>query len=277
MRSCFIIFLVLPLFLHAQHEGMAWHEGPLYKTRVATRLVNTHATEHLGKGEFDFRILHRFGPLNGGFKTMYGLDQAQMRLALDYGLSEHLSVGIGRSTLFKEYDAFVKCRLLRQGVENRYPISAVWVSGMFLNSLRWAVPDRDNLFSSRLAYAHQLLMSRRFGKRFMAQLTPGMVHRNLVATNQQDNDIWFLGLGGRMNLSQRFTLVADYQHRIAGNWEENRANPLTLGLDINTGGHVFQLHVSTARGMNERAHLTETEAGGTISGLRFGFNLSRVF
>jgi hypothetical protein len=256
----------------AQDPGMAWEDGPVFKTRVATRLVNTHAPVFLGKGEFDFRILHRFGPLDGGTASFFGLDQARMRISLDYGISDKLSIGIGRSTYLKEIDGFVKYRLADEK-ENK-ALGVVYAGGVYLNGLRWADPSRKNFFSSRLAYAHQLLLSRTIANRLQLQLTPGMVHRNLVSGPDENNDVVFVGTGGRYRISQRLTLVADAQWKVAGNIRDDYTNPITAGLDIRTGGHVFQLHVSNAQGMNERAHLMDTRFG---QGWRFGFNLSRVF
>lgn len=270
----FFVFLQLILLpgLSAQDPGMAWEDGPVFRTRVATRLINTHAPVFLGKGEFDFRILHRFGPLDGGTAAFFGLDQARMRISLDYGVTDKLSVGIGRSTFLKEFDGFAKYRLADEK-KNRV-LSVVYASGIYLNSLRWADPARRNFFSSRLAFAHQVLLSRTFADRLQLQLTPGLVHRNLVAGPEENNDVGYIGAGGRLRLSQRLTLVADAQWKVAGNVAGNYTNPLTAGLDIRTGGHVFQLHVSNAPGMNERAHLLDTRTG---QGWRFGFNLSRVF
>jgi hypothetical protein len=263
--------------ISAQDDGFAWHEHNGYKTRVATRLVNTHSTEQLGKGELDFRILHRFGTFDGGWNTLFGLDQAQMRISFDYGVLPWLSVGVGRSSYQKEYDGFLKLRLLKQRNGKDMPLTVTYASGMVLNTLKWQQPARDNFFSSRLFYSHQLLLSRYFGRVLMLQFSPGMVHRNLATAADDRNDIFAMGMGGRVVLSPKFTLVADYQYVPSGQTAAPMYQPLTLGLDINTGGHVFQLHCSNSAGMNEKAFITQTGSPFGAGSLRFGFNLSRVF
>jgi len=264
--------LVSTSALSGQDPGSAWEDGPEFRTRVATRLINTHAPVFLGKGEFDFRILHRFGPLDGGSSSFFGLDQARMRISLDYGVTDKLMIGLGRSTFLKEYDGFLKYRLADE--KKNKALSLDYATGIYLSGLRWADPNRKNFFSSRLAYVHQFLLSRSFANRFQLQLTPGLLHRNLVAGPDENNDLAYLGTGGRLRISQRLTLVADAQWKLAGNIRGDYTNPITAGLDIRTGGHVFQLHISNAPGMNERAHLLDTRYG---QGWRFGFNLSRVF
>lgn len=263
--------------LSAQDDGFAWHEHDGYKTRVATRLVNTHSTEQLGKGELDFRILHRFGSFDGGWNTMFGLDQAQMRIAFDYGILPWLSAGVGRSSFQKEYDGFLKMRLLKQRNGTGAPITVSYAAGMVLNTLKWQQPARENFFSSRLFYTHQLLISRYFGRVLMLQASPGLVHQNLAAAAGDANDILSIGMGGRVVLSPKFTVVADYQYIPAGQTAAVMHKPLTIGLDINTGGHVFQLHCSNSAGMNEKAFITQTGSPFSAGSLRFGFNLSRVF
>jgi hypothetical protein len=243
----------------------------------SSRVINGHSIEFIGKGVLDVRILHRFGYLDDGVSTLFGLDEASMRMGLDYGLGKNFTIGVGRSTLKKELDGFFKYRIIRQSTgPGSSPVSLVWVSGMTVNTLKWAYPDRDNKFSSRLGYYHQLILGRKFNERFSLQLAPLFVHRNLIDSVKNSNDTWALGIGGRMKISKRVALVLDY-HPILSGKQEGTYDPLSVGFDIETGGHVFQLHFSNATGMNEKEFITNTTGEFWKGEIRFGFNLSRVF
>lgn len=244
----------------------------------STRVLNFHSTEMVAGGVLDFRILHRFGRLNSGVENLFGLDQAFVRLSLDYGLTDNLTVGLGRSAVGKEVDAFVKWRFLQQSKgPGSFPVSLVYVAGSVINTASWANPDRVNFFSSRLSYYHQLLISRKFSESLTLQLTPTFVHRNLVASNNDKNGVFGIGLGGRMKLSKRISFNADYCFIPDGQMTQPYKMPLSLGFDIETGGHVFQLQFSNALGMNEKALVTQTTGDWLSGDIHFGFNISRVF
>jgi Membrane bound beta barrel domain (DUF5777) len=243
----------------------------------SSRVINGHSMEFIGKGVLDFRILHRFGPVNDGIKEFFGLDQASMRMGFDYGLSKNLTIGIGRSTLRKEMDGFLKFRPVHQATgPGASPISLVLVAGMTVITEDNDDSAKDVSFSSRVAYYYQAIIGRKFNQRFTLQLSPTLVHRNEVLAND-DNDIYALGIGGRFKLSKRIAFVVDYFYVFNGLPQEEYYNPLSVGVDIETGGHVFQLHFSNATGMNERAFITETYNDWGKGEIRFGFNLSRVF
>jgi len=243
----------------------------------STRIINGHSIENVSAGVLDFRILHRFGALNGGPYEFFGLDQANMRMSFDYGITDRLQIGIGRSNIGKEFDGLVKYKILRQssGARNM-PISVSWVSGGLINSQRWADPNRENLFSSRLSYYHQLLIARKFNETFSLQLSPTVVHRNLVPTRDIPNDIFALGVGGRVKLNNRVATTFDYFYVLPGQLPNHR-NSLSIGFDIETGGHVFQLHFTNSRGLNERQFITGQNGSWLDGDIHFGFNLSRVF
>lgn len=242
----------------------------------SSRVINGHSMEMIAKGNLDFRILHRFGLVNSGAKNFFGLDQASMRMGFDYGLGTNLTIGVGRSTLDKELDGFIKWRILRQATgEKAFPFSLVFVNGITVNTLPWADPTRDNHFSSRIGYYHELIIGRKFSETFSLQLAPVMVHRNLVPLASDDNNAFALGIGTRFKLSRRIAFVADYHQILSALDKDIYHSPLSLGIDIETGGHVFQLHFSNAQGMNEKAFITNTlDKWGDV---RFGFNLSRMF
>lgn len=243
----------------------------------SSRVINGHSIEFLGKGVLDFRILHRFGNVSNGVKQFFGLDEASMRLGFDYGLGKNLMIGVGRTTSNKEYDAFIKYRPVRQSTgPGGFPFSVVVVSGITLNTLDFVDDSRKNYFSSRLGFYNEIIIGRKFTEAFTLQLSPVFVHRNLVAKTTDDNDTYALGIGGRLKFSKRMAFVVDYHPILAGRQERTK-DPLSLGIDIETGGHVFQLHFSNSAGMNEKEFITNTTDDFWKGDIRFGFNLSRVF
>jgi hypothetical protein len=243
----------------------------------SSRVINSHSMEFINPGTMDFRILHRFGSLDQGYKNFFGLDQASMRMSFDFGLLHNLMVGVGRSTYKKEVDAFVKYAPICQSTgPGSSPVTVALVSGITMDGLPWADPTRQNYFTSRLAYYNQLIIGRKFSEALSLQVMPTVVHKNLVQLATDKNDIVGLGFGGRLKLSKRMALTWDYTYVLDG-LPDGYYNPLSFGLDIETGGHVFQLHVSNAVGMNERAFITETTGQWGQGQVRFGFNLSRMF
>lgn len=244
----------------------------------SSRVINGHSMEFLAPGTMDFRILHRFGEMNQGYKNFFGLDQASMRMGFDFGLYRNLMVGVGRSTFKKELDGFIKYAPIMQSKgEGSSPVTVALVAGITMNTQPWADPTINNYFSSRLAYYYQVIVGRKFTEGFTLQITPTMVHNNLVPVHTQPNDVFALGVGGRLKVTKRMALTWDYSYLFNGIQKDVNYNPLSLGIDIETGGHVFQLHVSNATGMNERAFISETTNRWSKAELRFGFNLSRVF
>ncbi len=245
----------------------------------STRVIMSHSIQMVKPGVLDFLILHRFGNVNRGLYEFFGLDQATFRLAFDYGITKDLTIGIGRSSYKKELDGFLKYRIIQQETgQNALPISMVVVGGITLNTLRFADPARKNYFSSRLGYYAQVLAGRKFSEAFSLQLMPTIVHQNLVTNSKDPNDLFAAGIGGRIKLSKRISLNADYYYVINKNEQlENFHNPLSICFDIETGGHVFQLHFTNAIGMNERVFLTETINDWADGDIQFGFNISRAF
>jgi hypothetical protein len=243
----------------------------------ATRVITGQSIEHLSKGVLDFRILHRFGRINDGAYEAYGFDQASIRLGLDYGITDRLMIGLGRSSTKKEIDGFLKYRLIWQAKgKGGVPFSLILISGIIKDGLKWSDPDRENYFSSRLNYYHQLIIGRKFSESFSLQFMPTVVHRNLVATENDLHDTKSIGIGSRIKLSKRIAVTAEYFYSI-DKLPTGKTEPLSIGFDIETGGHVFQLHFTNALGMNERAFLMDTEGKWDKGDIHFGFNISRVF
>jgi hypothetical protein len=242
----------------------------------APRVVMSHSIEMLKPGVLSFLILHRFGNINLGPSEFFGLDRATIRLGLDYGISKDLTVGLGRSSYKKEIDGFLKYRLLQQskGV-NAIPFSLVLVGGFTIETLKSTTVKMD--FVSRLGYYGQLIIGRKFNEHLTLQLAPVIVHRNLVSVHTDPNDTYAVEVGGRFKLTKRISLNIDYCYVINKDKSLTVYDPLSIGFDIETGGHVFQLHLTNAIGMNERAFITETTNSWTKGDIQLGFNISRAF
>ena len=244
------------------------------------RVINGHSMEMLDAGALDFRILHRFGKINAGFYNLFGLDNANMRLGFDYGVTSNFTVGIGRTTSKKELDGFLKYRVLWQSTGAKsIPVSVVLVAGATFNGLKdpYADLEVDPNFSRRLAYYTQAIVGRKFNEKLSAQLVPTWLHRNIVENQLAPNDMFALGFGARYKFIKRVALVVDYYYAFNRFPNDPTFNPTSIGFDIETGGHVFQLHFSNAVGMNERAFLTDANGSWLKGDIQFGFNLSRVF
>ncbi|MEO6233157.1 MAG: DUF5777 family beta-barrel protein [Ferruginibacter sp.] len=242
----------------------------------STRVINAHSIEMVHKGNLDFRIMHRFGFISDGVKQLYGLDNASMRISFDYGITDNLTVGFGRSTFRKELDLFVKQRILQQSTGQKImPVSVVVAVGGLVFTEESFAPVKPG-FSDRTAYYTQLLIGRKFSSVFSFQLSPIVVHSSTPVNTGDDKTIFAMGGGGRFKISKRMAITLDYHHSF-GKLAPVSTDPLSIGVDIETGGHVFQLQFSNATGMNERAYITQTTGKFFKGDIRFGFNLSRMF
>ena len=242
------------------------------------RVINLHSLESTAGGVLDFKINHRFGFINGGPYEFFGLDNAMMRLGFDYGITDQLTVGIGRSSFQKSFDGFLKYKILRQSSGTKVmPVTLAVMAASSLNSVKWADPTRDNYFSSRLFYTYQVIVGRKFSDRLSLQLSPTLVHRNLVATRAEKNDVYAVGAAGRVKLTNRLAINAEYVYVLPNQLGPDYHNSLSVGVDIETGGHVFQLHFTNSTSMIEKGFITETVGQWEKGGIHFGFNVSRVF
>lgn len=275
-----LAFAAMPFSSFAQIDLFAEKEEPITDKVTATfkttRVVNGQSIENVGAGILDFRILHRFGQVSDGAYNLFGLDQASMRLGLDYGITKNWMVGFGRSTFEKQYDAFTKLRLLSQTTgKKNFPITVSYAGTMIYKSVKNTNTTYVPYASDRLSFAHQLIIARKFGDFFSLQLTPTYFHYNVVATKELPNDLKSLGIASRVRLSKRVNMTGEYYYRF--DKLPGYQNSLTLGFDIETGGHVFQLHVTNSTGMTERTFINETTGEWGKGNIRFGFNISRVF
>jgi hypothetical protein len=247
-------------------------------TFKSTRNINGHTVENVAGGVLDFRISHRFGFINTGAYELFGLDGATIRLGLEYGITDRLMVGFGRSSYNKAFDAFGKFKILRQSSgKKNMPITLSVFSTIVCNSIKWSEPERENYFSSRLFYAHQIIIGRKFNNDLSLQLSPTMVHRNMVPTKEDKNDVYALGGLGRYKLNQRLSINAEYFYVLPNQLSDEYTNSLSVGVDIETGGHVFQLHFTNSTSMTEPGFITENVGMWKQGDIHFGFNVSRVF
>lgn len=252
------------------------YETATFKT---TRLVLGQSIENPAPGVLMFLIQHHFGKLNSGAYELWGLDQANIRLGFEYGINDRLAIGIGRSSYKKTFDGFVKGKIFRQSTGAKdMPLSLTYFGSISLNSLKWAEPERENYFSSRLAFTHQLLIARKFSPGLSFQITPTLVHKNLVATEEDKNDIFATGFGGRVKLTNRVSFNAEYWYVFPDQIVSQPSdNSFSIGFDIETGGHVFQLFCTNSDPIFESGFITETAGEWANGDIYFGFNISRVF
>jgi hypothetical protein len=242
------------------------------------RIINLHSLENTAAGVMDVKISHRFGTVDEGFYNLFGLDQATQRIGIDYGITDQLGVGVNRNSVRKAFDGFVKYKFLRQSTGKRnMPISAALVVGAAIETQKPDDPTRENYFSSRLFYTSQLIIGSKLNDYVTLELVPSYVHRNLVKTTDEKNDVYAMGVGGRIRLTRRMTFNAEYVYVLPNQLASNFKNSLSVGLDIETGGHVFQLHFTNSTSMSEYGFITQTENNWGKNAVRFGFNVSRVF
>lgn len=264
--------MLFTTFLMIAQDAETTYSSGLFHGR---RIVNGHSLELQKEGELELYIGHRFGAINGGAYQLFGLDQASMRMAFDYGVKDWLAIGVGRSTFEKTFDGFAKVRILRQssGAKNM-PISMTGLSTIFYEGLR-RTDGRSVPNYSRLSYTHQLLIGRKFSDDLSIQLMPSFTHINLVETATDPNDIFTLGAAIRYRLTLNVAVTAEYYHNLTQ--LDGRTNSLALGFDIDTGSHVFQLHITNSRAMFERGYIANTTGSWLDGGIHLGFNMNRVF
>jgi hypothetical protein len=245
-------------------------------TFKSTRVINGQSIENVGAGVLDFRISHRFGALSQGSYNLYGLDQATMRIGLDYGINSRLTVGVGRSTYQKQFDAFLKFKILQQQDGEKFiPVGISYATSAIYKSLKDAPTTYTPYVTDKLSFSHQLLIASKINDYFSIQLSPTIVHYNLVDSAKIPNDFKSLGISSRVRISKRVNITSEYFYRL--DKLSGYYNPLSLGIDIETGGHVFQLHVSNSNGMTERTFINETTGSWEKGDLCFGFNITRAF
>lgn len=284
MRPLFIlIMLLLCQILTAQGDDLLSEIdtdsiGDQYATAAfkGLKIVNFESTKLVAKKELTFIVSHRFGSIKNGFDSFFGLDDAVTRLNFVYGITDGINIGVSRSSFQKIYEASAKYRLVRQK-ENGFPFTIVAYNSILINTAL----EKENLpkleFRDRLGYTAQLLISKKVSSKLSLEVAPTFFHDNFVAYDDQHNSQYAIGFGGRQKLGKRWSINLDY------GWHLNRAdgspfkNPLSIGFDLETGGHVFQMHFSNAQAMNTNGFLGQATGDWSDGNIYFGFNLSRVF
>ena len=261
------------------NDSMTTHKGKTYVTGTfkAEHIVNMQTVESPANGNLNFVIQHRFGQLNSGAYNFFGLDDAALRLGLDYGITDDISIGVGRSSLLKTFDGYAKAKLLKQTEGPQIPLT-VDILGTIVN---WTQDEPDEKFLNarrRTSYSAELLLARKFSSSFSLQVTPTYLHYNLVPTVADKNDVFALGLGGRMKITKRMSINAEYdvvpKNQVVSTVVHNS---FSLGWDIETGGHVFQLVFSNSQSSVATQYLTQTPGTWGKGDIFFGFNISRNF
>ena len=283
LRS-FIFFLVLlcaSIRLFAQDDLLKELEQSTppdvdyaFQTFKGTRLVNGQSVETKARGALEFIFAHRFGSASGGLYEMFGLDQAYVRIGLEYGITDNLGIGIGRNSYDKTLDGFLRYKVARQrkGAKN-FPVTMT----TFLSTAYKASPKNDVASIDRLAYVGQLLIARKFSPKLSLQLMPTIVHRNAVQQQTQNNNDVAIGFGSRFKITKSIALTTEYYYLTNHHEFSTNHSSLGFGIDIETGGHVFQLVITNTQGLTERAFITETNEKFFAGGIHLGFNVTRTF
>ncbi|MFO7830299.1 MAG: DUF5777 family beta-barrel protein [Bacteroidales bacterium] len=261
-------------------DSMQAEEETVYAdgTFKSVRLINGYTSEIAAKNELIFSISHRFGNVNQGVYDFFGLDQSTIRFGFEYGLNDRIDLGIGRSNYEKLYDGFIKVKLTKQSSgEKSFPFTITLLEGMSVKTLKWTNEAADYPNTARLFYIHELFIARKFNEKLSIQLSPVIIHRNMVKTREDQNTVGALGVGGRYRITNRFTAVCEYYYLFPGNTANQFNNSLAFGVEIETGGHVFQLHFSNSTGMTEKAFIPETTGRWMDGDVNLGFNIIRLF
>ncbi|WP_274475727.1 DUF5777 family beta-barrel protein [Mangrovimonas aestuarii] len=278
----FLILILIPFISLSQDDLLdeidsdsTWTipESAVFK---GLKIVNFESTKLATKKELIFNVAHRFGSVKYGLDTFFGLDDALTRLNFIYGICDGFNISLSRSSYQKTYEGALKYRLLTQE-DGEFPFTVVGYNSLTINTAL----EKDNLpkleFVDRLGYTTQLLVSRKVNTKLSLELAPTFIHNNYVVMDDQSNSQFALGVGGRYKLGNRWSVNADYGYNFSRASDSPYRNPLSIGVDIETGGHVFQLLFSNAQPMNTNAFLTEASGDWGEGDIFFGFNLTRVF
>ncbi|MDG2331510.1 MAG: DUF5777 family beta-barrel protein [Flavobacteriales bacterium] len=280
------LFIVLMSFY-----GSPYLQEYVYRTFNDTRVINGHSVETLMKGAMDIRISHRFGDLlgeNGGASSMFGLDDmADVRIGVEYGISNNLTIGLGRSKGAGPYrqlvDGFGKYKLLAQTKEKGMPVTLTLLGLATYDfqeaSINLSSPTSYRETAHRFAYCTSLLIGRKFNDKFSIQISSSYVHRNYVAFHDQ-NGIFSTGISSRLKVSKMIGVIAEYHYLHPYNRSTGIGtyyNPMGLGIEFDTGGHIFQLNFTNSRGMGETQFIPYTSSDVMEGQFRMGFTISRVF
>ena len=291
MKKLIIAFL-FPICVFAQSDLLSEIETKTTPNKVGSafkslKIVNFESTKLVGKGDMYFVVAHRFDFLNQGIYDFFGLDEAVTQLKFAYGLTDGLSLQVARSGFQKTYDLSAKYLVFSQ-LENGFPVTIVGFSSMAINTEMTKELYPLIQFKNRLNFVNQLLISRKVNDNLSLELAPSFLHENtvrdlfdangkLITPNPQNNNQFIVGFGGRYKFAKRWSLNMDYGAHLNRANQSIYKNPMSIGFDLETGGHVFQMHLTNAKAMNEAGFLGQTTGDWTKGEISFGFNLVRVF
>ncbi len=280
MRRFFLTMcLFYGLISHAQEDLLSELDStqvednfapPAFK---ALQLVTFQSTKMPAAKEWYVVVSHRFGSVKDGFDTFFGLDNATTKLGAIYGVTPWLSASFSRHTMLKMYEGSLKYRLVRQTSD--FPVEIAGYSTLDVNTFVEKDQYPGLSFSDRLIYVNQILASSRISDRISVELIPSFVHRNLYEPTIENNNQFSLGAGGRLKLTKRMALNVEYAYGF--DQPDYYKDPLSVGLDIETGGHVFQLVFTNSQSLSESGYLTNAAGRWGKGDFFFGFNLYRVF
>ncbi len=250
-------------------------------TFKSTRLINFQTIEVVGPKTLDFRISHRFGTLNQGAYDAWGIDgPANIRLGLDYSYEGRFMFGFGRSSLDKMVDGYLKYRLLRQTTDNSMPLSVTLFTSAYRNGLRAGAGfDKNAPDYDRYSYVNQIIIGRKFSPSFSFQLAPFMVHYNLVDKITDKNDVYGVAFATRLKFTKRSAVTVEYAWRYDNDYSTDVTyyNSFSIGYELETGGHVFQVHLTNSFGIADNQFLARTTDSWSNNGIHLGFNICRFF
>lgn len=275
-----LLLLLLPLGMFAQDDLLneidtaATGKSKVESAFKALKIVNIESTKLAAKGDLYFIVAHRFGSLKDDFEGFYGLDQAVTQLKFVYGLNNWLTISGARSEI--AYDFSGKF-LLKSQETNGFPFAIAGFTSLAINNTLKESLYPDMKFDNRLVYVTQLLVSRKFSEKLSMELAPTYFHENFVLDDNQDNSQYAIGMGGRYKFAKRWSVNVDYAAHLNRSSTSPFHDPLSIGVDLDTGGHVFQMHFSNSQGIHEAGFLGNTTGSWEKGDIFFGFNLLRVF
>ena len=275
-------FLICTLIVFSQDELLSEIdtviEEPTYASAVfkGLKVINFESTKLVAKKGFNFIVSHRFGTVKNGFQNLFGLDEAVTHLNFVYGLSDNINISASRSSNQKIYEVATKFRLVSQQA-GKIPFTVVGYTSVLANTAL----DTDNLpkleFKHRLSYIAQLLVSRKMNKNLSLILSPTFFHDNYLTDDFQENSQYGVGFGGRYKLGKRWSLNTEYGVHLNRSKNSLYKNPFSVGVDLETGGHVFQLLFTNSQSMNTNGVFGTSTGEWRESDVYFGFNLARSF
>lgn len=288
------VLFFMPFCLLAQDDLLNELEGDVSVDQSVVsafkglKVVNFESTKLAGKSDLYFVVSHRFGTVKNGFDDFFGLDNAVTQLKFIYGITDGINVGAARSSFQKKYGIHAKYRL-RQQQNQGFPVTIVGYNLLTINTGldKEYLPNLE--FSDRLTYTNQLLVSRKMNDNLSLLIAPTWIHENLATRStvlqedgttafyDEENNQFALGIGGRYKLTSRWSINIDYGIHLNRNDNSIYKNPLSIGFDLETGGHVFQMHFTNAQAMFEEGFIVQGQGDWGDGDFFFGFNLSRVF